>query len=154
MKTMKTLLAIGIAFMLHCSLHAQNFNVPVPAGQDVRNLSGNICCFFRNNVATDDNGNAYVLSETLSDSSIWVTKYDINGNVVFNTRVGPPGYETNYHYRAKKIRVYDRVYVLCRMMGPLANPNYSEEETVFPLDKATGAVTPFYSHFIPYPGHT
>jgi hypothetical protein len=105
------------------------------------------------NVATDNDGNAYVLSFVQSDSSMWVTKYNNAGTMIFNTRIGWLGHETDYHYAAKKIRVYDRVYVLSRTYGPVGNnPTYHEDETIYTLDKNTGILDPTYGVYIAYPG--
>jgi hypothetical protein len=114
----------------------------------VNNLYGNICCFYKINVATDDAGNAYVLSGNSSDSSIWVTKYDYNGNQVYNTQV-VSGFSPNNRYLGKKIRVYDRIYIVCRVF----DPTWGESEAVFPLDKNTGAVDLNYIDFVPAFGY-
>jgi hypothetical protein len=154
MKALKIFLSF-FALLVCITAGAQtNYSLNLPAGQEVRNMYGLICCTYKINVATDDAGNAYVLSEQTSDSSMWVTKYDFNGNQVYNVRVGVLGYETDYHYAAKKIKVYDRVYILSRTLGPLNNPNYHEGETVYTMDKNTGVVDQPVANFIPYFGHT
>ena len=77
MKTKLRLFLFAIGLLSTAILHAQtNYTTTLPAGQEVRNLASNICCFMKVNVATDNDGNAYVLSFVPSDSSMWVTKYN------------------------------------------------------------------------------
>jgi hypothetical protein len=150
MKTIINFFIACLAFLLCITAKAQtNYTVTTPAGQEVQNLYGLICCFYKINVATDADGNSYVLSEMPADSSIWVTKYDYNGNLVYNTQL-VSSFSPNNRYLGKKIRVYDRVYVICRVF----DPTWGESEAVFPLDKNTGAVDLNYIDFIPASGYT
>src|SRR6185295_18223077 len=146
---MKTKLILLISIIISSIAAAQtNYNTTLPNGQEARNLYGLICCVYKINVATDAEGNAYVLSEQSADSSMWVTKYDNNGNLIYNTHV-ESGFTTDNRYFAKKIRVYDRVYVLCRMIGP----SVGDQQTVFTLDKNTGTVDLTYATFVPHPDY-
>jgi hypothetical protein len=150
---MKTIFKLSIlCFVLLSSIAANaqtNYTAMLGSGQEVNNLYGNICCFYKINVATDEAGNAYVLSGNSADSSIWVTKYDYNGNLVYNTQV-VSSFSPNNRYLGKKIRVYDRIYIVCRVF----DPTWGESEAVFPLDKNTGAVDLNYIDFVPDFGYT
>jgi len=152
MKT-KLNLIVGLGLLFSSAIHAQtNYTVNLPVNHQVTNLYGPVCCFMKVNVASDDGGNAYVLSEVSSDSSIWVTKYDNNGNQVFQTRTGVLGFETNYRYFAKKIRVYgDRVYVLCTT---IFDPAQGQQQTIYVVDRNTGALTSTVGFFGPVTGYT
>jgi hypothetical protein len=150
MKTAINFLTACVALLLCMFAKAQtNYSVSVPAGQQVRNMYGNICCLYKINVETDEAGNAYVLSENETDSSMWVTKYDYNGNLIYNTHV-ESAFTSSNKYLGKKIRVYDRVYVLCKMI----DPTYGPSENVFTLDKNTGVVDLTYTSFVPAFGYT
>jgi len=138
MKTKRNIFLLCAGLLLSTTLIAQtNYSVNLPAGQNVHNLFGNVCCFFTVNVATDESGNAYVLSEINSDSSIWVTKYDNNGTQLFNVRVGVPGNVTLHKYFAKKIKIYgNRIYVLCTtIFNEFPGQVY---QTVYVAEKNTG----------------
>jgi hypothetical protein len=149
MKTTKIYLFCLIMLTCIAAGAQSNYSANLPAAQQIRNLYGPVCCFYKINIATDEAGNAYVLSENTSDSSMWVTKYDFNGNLIYNTHV-ESGFTTDNHYAAKKIKVYDRVYVLCKMV----TPSGTESETVFTLDKITGTVNLTYAGFVPAFGYS
>jgi hypothetical protein len=150
---MKTVFKLSIlCFVLLSSIAANaqtNYTATLGSGQEVNNMYGNICCFYKINVATDDAGNAYVLSSNSTDSSIWVTKYDNNGTLLYNIQA-VSGFSPNNRYLGKKIRVYDRIYIVCRVF----DPTWGESEAVFPLDKNTGAVDLNYTDFVPASGNT
>ena len=145
MKTLNCTLIL-ICVLLGNTLSAQtNFTASLAADQEVQTLYGNICCFYRVNLATDADGNAYVLSQKSSDSSIWVTKFNSSGTPLFNTRVGVLGFETDYRYFAKKIRVYDDIiYVLCTT---IFDPLVGERQTIYTVNKNSGALLSTLSFF-------
>src|ERR1041385_8898497 len=154
MKTTLNIFLLCLGFLLSNTLTAQtNYSVNLPSGQEVHNLYGNICCFFKINVATDEAGNAYVLSEQTSDSSVWVTKYDANGNLIYNTHV-QSSFTTDNRYFAKKIRVYDKVYVVTHTIFNFPNAPSQEYDVVYTLDKNTGVVDLVYSTFAVIPPYT
>jgi hypothetical protein len=154
MKTKLHFIFAILGLFLSSSLYSQsNYSVQLAAGQRTQNMWGLTCCNMKVNVATDDAGSAYVLSEIAADSSIWVTKYDNTGAMIYNVRVGRVGFETDFHYAAKKIRVYDRVYVLSTTRS-LYGTDQNTYQTVYVMDKFSGAVNVTYQTFIPYPGDT
>lgn len=154
MKTTIKIIIVCVSALFCNAIFAQsNFTATLPGNQELVVGYGNVAGFTTVNVAADDAGNAYVLSSFSSDSSIWATKYDNNGTQLFNTRVGVLGYETDHKYFAKKIKVYgDRVYVLCITIY-YAFPG-QEFQTVYIVDKNTGALSSTNGQFITLPGYT
>lgn len=154
MKTKPEFFLLCLGLFLSSTLMAQtNYSVNLPAGHEVDNLFGNVCCFFKGNIATDESGNAYVLSEISSDSSIWVTKYDNNGTQLFNVRVGVPGNVTLHKYFAKKIKIYgNRIYVLCTtIFNEFPGQVY---QTVYVAERNSGILFLGMGYFTPFSPYT
>jgi hypothetical protein len=149
MKTNLKLFIAGLLLFGQAAIAQVNFTATLPSNQDIIPF-GLVNGYTTVNIATDAEGNGYVLSSDLSDSSIWVTKYDVNGTQVYNVRVGYPGYETDYKYAARKIKIYgDRVYVMARAR----NVTWGfVQESVYIVNRNSGITSIRVGTFEPPPG--